>query len=269
MPVTVDGVRLWNASELTAATEARLNVTTPPDYEPGDALIVGLQSEGSVTVGGLATGIRISSQSGTPGDPQDALSEWLLKFESLCAANQGGGWSIVDDERDRTISGAVTELSWTYNEGAPFQARWSLTARRGEGLSGSAARSAPTATPQTTTTYGSVDLGGIVEKRVERSIDIESIPIAYADESETIVVPQSGVVRRFTINGRLAGSYSNLRTRDDQLRTYTGQDTTQTYQTGVPGSAYDARIDTYDSTVNAGSPAVWDYSLSLLEGVTL
>ena len=267
--VTVDGLQLYTADESSPETQAQLDVTSPPGSDPGEALLVGLKSQETVTVSGLATGIRLSGQSGYPSAPTDALAEWLAAFESLCSAEQGGGWDIVDNERDRTIRAIVTDVSWTYAEGAPFQARWTLTAERGDGAFSDASRSPRTPTPQSTTTLAGTDLGGVVEKRTELSIDVGTIPIAFADESETIVVPNSGILRRVTISGRMEGSYSNLRTRDSDLRNTVGQDTIQTYQSGIPGDAYDVRPGNYSSTVNAGSPTVWDYSLELLEGLSL
>jgi len=267
--VTVDGLQLFTADESSPETQAELNVTSPPGYEPGDNLLVGLKSQESVTIGGLATGIRLSGQAEYSSDPTTALAEWLADFESLCSAEQGGGWDIVDNERNRTVTGLVTNLSWTYDEGAPFQSRWTLSAERGDGVFSTASRSPRTPTPQSTTTLAGTDLGGIVQKRHELSIDTESIPIAYADESETIIVPNSGVQRRITISGRMEGDYSNLRTRDSDLRDAVGKDATQTYQSGIPGDTYEVRPGKYNSTVNAGSPAVWNYSLNLLEGISL
>lgn len=269
MPVTVDGVRLWQAEESSAATQAQLDVTTPPGYESGDNLIVGLKSQGTMSVSGLATGIRLTQQSGYPSDPEDALAQWLLEFESLCNASQGEGYTVEDDERVREVNAVVEDLSWTRNQGAPYQVRWGISLRQGEGTMAASSRTPESATPQSSTTLGGHDLGSVVEKRTEVAIDVGSIPLAYADESETVLVPNGGVTKQITISGRVGGDQSTLRTTDDQFETWVGEDQTRTYQTGFPGTAHEVRIANYDSTYRAGSPSILEYNLSLLEGITL
>lgn len=267
--ITIDGLRLWGARESTNASEARLDVTSIPSQGSEETLVVGLESAETQPLSGRATGIRLTGQSGYSSDPETALSEWVQEFESLVIAEQGDGWALADDERDRSIDGIVTEASWTMAHGAPYEVRWSLSFDRGQGVLNDASRAPTTATPNATTTLGGTDLGTITERRMERTIDIGVTPIAFADESETILTPQSGVTRRVTIAGRVTGSAASLRTIDDTMRGYVGDNTTRAYQTGFPGTSHDVLVDSYDSTHNAGSPALLTYAMTLFEGVAL
>lgn len=269
MPVTIDGLRLWGANESTNASEARIDVTSVPSQGSDETLVVGLESAETQPLSGRVTGIRLTSKSGYSSDPETALADWIQRFESLVIAEQGDGWTISDDERNRSIDGIVTEASWTTAEGAPYEARWSLSFARGEGVLNNATRSPTSATPNTSSTLGGTDLGTITERRTERTIEIETTPIAFADESETILTPQSGVTRRVTLSGRIAGTVADLRTFDDTIRGYVGDNTTRTYQTGFPGTSHSVLVDSYDSTHNAGSPAHLTYALTLFEGIAL
>lgn len=269
MPVTVDGVRLWGADESTRATEAQLDVTSVPSQGSDETLLVSLESAGRATLTGRATGLRLTGRAGYPADPYAALAQWILEFQSLAAAEQGGGWQLADDERDDTIQAVVEGVSWSTAAGAPHEASWSLDAVRGEGVFVDETRSVDSATPGTTTTLAGHDLGTIDERQTERSLDVEATPIALADESETVIVPQSGIVTEITITGRKAGTQSALRTFDDALRGLSGTQNTVTYQTGFPGTSHQVRVGNVDSTHNAGAPSTLDYGVTLYEGLSL
>lgn len=92
---------------------------------------------------------------------------------------------------------------------------------------------------------------------------------AFAEASETVVIPQSGVDRRITISGRKAGTQSELRAFDTAMEQTLGIDQEVTYQTGIPGTSHEVVVGNCDSTYQAGSPSLLPYSLELFEGLAL
>lgn len=266
MPLTLDGLRLWGASESSNATQANIDVTSAPSQSPEDAFIFGLEAIEQQPLSGRVTGIRLSSQSGYPSDPRDALAQWLQEFESLVSPEQGDGWTLSDDERNRDITVVAEGGEWTYNAGAEFEASWTLTLTRGDAVFTSASRSPSTATPTTSATLGGTDLGTVRQKRTKLRMQTDTTPISYGGQDDTVISPKSGVIREWTISGRVAGSQAELRTFDDTIRGYIPRDSELTYQTGLPGTTHDTLADSYESTYNAGSTATLEYGLTLIEG---
>lgn len=267
MPVTCDGLDLVGADESTSATEAQVDVTSPPGESPDENIIVSLTSQETASLAGRATALRLAQRADYSGDPVTALSDWVQRFVSLIQ-DQDTTWPLADDERGRSTDVAIETLSWTRSAGAPLDVRWSLEARRGEGVGATGSRAPTTTTPQATTSLGGTDLETVREKRTELTTELSTTPLAYADESETVLVPQSGVVRRITLTGFVSGSPSALRSFGDTMRSYLGTDATVRYQTAFPGTAHDVLVANYSDTHNAGDPARLEYSAELLEGVT-
>lgn len=274
MGLEIDGLTLWQAQQSTDAVESSPDVISVMGQDSDETLLTTLEAVESMTLTGLATGIRLTGESGYSSDPQTALSQWIQQFESLCWPSQGSGWSITDDERSRTLTVTVEDLSWTFSFGSPVETRWSLDITRGEAVMDSEARSpnspsAAGATPNSSTTVDGNDIGTVTEKRTTRRIDLSPSPIAFGGTDETVLVPDSGVVQQWTLTGRVSDTDSNLRTLDSDLRGLNGGNQSFTYQTGMPGGSYTAIMNSYDSTYNAGSTAHFDWAMTLTEGVVV
>lgn len=266
MALTVDGLQLYGADESTVPTQGAVNVTSVPSEE--EPFLYSLTANEQATVAGRATGIRLSGLSAYSSDPETALAEWVQEFVSLVNSEQGSGYTVADDERDRSVTATATACSWTRAQGAPFQALWEIDLQRGDGVATTASRSPTTQSPGTTETLGGTDLGTILEKRVETQVDVDTIPLAFSPTSETVIVPQSGTQRRITVSGRAAGTQTELESKDDTLRGYVGDNQQLTYQTAFPGTSHEVVVDTYESTINAGSPSLLEYNLQVIEGLT-
>lgn len=268
MPVSIDDLRLFGAQESTNEVSAKIDVTSAPSQTDEEAFVFGLRAAETNPLSGRVTAIRLASNPDYPLDEREALSDWLQRFESLVSAEQGTGFELVDEERDRSINVIVTTASHTISYGEPFEASWSLDIERGEGVLTDATRSPTSATPNSTETLGGTDLGTITEKQTEKQIDVETSPIAFADTSDTVITPNSGVIRQVTIAGRVGGTLTELRSFDETLRDYVGREDTLSYQTAMPGTTHDVLVDSYDSTLSAGSPNVLRYGLTLFAGLT-
>lgn len=274
MPLTCDGLDLVGAQESQSATDAQADVTSAPSQATDEALIVSLKARESLPLSGTATGIRLSSLSGYPSDPADALSQWVQEFETLVQPQQGDGWTLADDERNRSVNVVVTDLSWTHNAGGPYEVQWELTAERGEGVLDDAPRTPTSVTPNSTVTLtpsggSAIDLGSVDEKRTELATDVDITPIAYGDPSDSVISPNSGTTRRVTLSGRVGGTPSELRTFETDVRSISGTNTQVSYQTDFPGHTLDVVVSGFDPTYVAGQPSTLRYSMTVLEGVTV
>lgn len=269
MALTIDGLRLWQAQESQSQTQANLNVTTVPTMDGDEAIITGLEAQEQPAMNGTVTANRLAENSNYSSDPLTALSEWIQEFESLAQSEQGSGYTLSDDERNRSIQVIVEEASWTYAYEAPYEASWTLKTVQGEGVLSSAARSPTSATPNTAATLDNQDLGHVREWQTSLKINLETFPIAYGSTQETIVQPSSGMVREFSWQGRKSGSLTDLRNFDDAMRGKLGSNNDATLTTGFPGTQHTVIVGDYQSTFEAGDPHSLRYQATVYEGLAL
>lgn len=269
MPLELDDVRLWGADESTNVSEANVELTSVPGDNPEENIAFSLEAVERQPLAGRATGIRLIQESGYPNDPRDALAQWIQEFISLCNANQGDGWELVDQERDRSISVAATNASWTYNAGAELEVQWDMELTRGDAFFTDSLRVPTTATPGASETLGGVDLGTVNQKRTSVDLQTETSAVAYQPRESTVITPDSGAVRSVQLTGRVGGDPQDLRDFENQLREWTPREDTLTYQSALPGTQHETVISSYDSTHNAGSPSILEYALELTEGESL
>lgn len=274
MAVTIDGLQMLGAQESQTTTETQADVTSAPSQDSDENLVVALEAQETIPLSGIATGIRLSSRSGYPSDPADALAQWVQRFETLCQAEQGEGWTVADDERGTSVNAVVTEASWTHNAGGPYEVQWDLTAEVGEGVLDDAPRGPTTATPNAVATLTGpdgtvIDLGSVDEKRTELSVGVDVTPIAYAGPGESVITPTSGSVRQVTLSGRVGGPLADLRAFESDVQSLAGSNQQVTYQTGFPGTTHDVVVQNFDATHVGGQPATLRYSLSVVEGLAL
>lgn len=266
MPVTADGLRLFGADESSVAAEGEAEVSAVPGQPPGESFITSLTAQESPQVTGAATGIRIAGLSEYSDDPATALAEWVQRFASLFNAEQGDGITLEDDERNEALTVAAVTGSWTIRSGAPFEVSYSAGFRRGDIALATGSRSPTTDTPQGFSFLDGTDLGTIREKRTELKVDVEASPVAFQGPEATVVTPSGGATRRITIDGRIAGDVSTLRSRDSTFRSIVGSNQQVTLSTGFPGTSHTVIVNEFSSTTVAGSPSVLEYDLELIEG---
>lgn len=269
MPVTVDGLQLFNTQESQSETETNVKANAVPLMDGSDTIITALEAQESPALSGRATANRISNLAGYSNDPETALSDWVQRLESLCQSEQGAGWTLQDDERNRSIQFIVDEVSWTYSYGAPYQVEWVVEGVRGEGILEQVARNPSSATPNTSASLDTLDLGSIEEFQMRRQMEVNTIPLAYGDSSNTVVTPDSGVVREVSWSGVKTGSMTALRSFDDSMRGKLGSNQDSTLTTAFPGNQYNVIVGNYNSTIAAGSPHKLRYTATTYEGITL
>lgn len=271
MPVTVDSLRLWNASESASEATGETNPTSAIMMDSDETLLVGLEAIERIALSGKATGGVISREAEYSNDRDTALMEWILDFESLVTPNQGSGYTLQDDERNRSINVIVEEVTWSRRGGETGEVEWALSGYHGDGILDTGGRSAYSRKNVTAEVLREDDgtehdLGALREKRVTKSIQLKPYPIALSGPSEVAIAPDSGVMRSIVYQGVKYGTMAELRAFDSAVRGLLGTDTTVTYAHVFPGAEHTVMVDTYDSYFREGQVAAMDYYLKAVEG---
>lgn len=271
MALTIDGLRLYTAQESQTQATANASVTSAPGLTTDQVFVEALEAQEAPAMSGTATAYRIAQDPDYSDIPRVALAEWLVDFEGLCVYTQATGYTLQDDERDRSINVVVTNATWTLAEGDPLAARWTLETVRGEGVLVGTVNSGynQLAAPQQTRSLGGVDLGSVIERQTVREMDVTRTNVAFGDPADVVIGPQGGVVRRYTISGRIGGTKQELRQSESDLRQFFGNQQNVTFRTAMPGYTDEVVVTNYRSTYGAGQPNTLRYTLSLVEGEAL
>lgn len=239
--------------------------------DPDETLLIGLEAVEEVSLSGKATGGVISQQPGYSSDRDTALAEWIHDFESLCSPLQGTGYTLVDDERNRSINVLVSEVSWNRKGGETGEVSWSLRATRGEGVMDVGGRSATSRVSIGTEALvdggTSYNLGALREKRVTKSIKLKPYPIALTGTDSVAIAAEEGVVRTVVYQGVKYGTMAELRSFDSAIRGLLGRDKTVVYEHVFPGHRQRVMLDNYDSYFREGQVSAMDYYLKAVEGI--
>lgn len=263
MTVDLDGTRLWNVQE--DISESKGEVRTDSIYgEDSDlTILTGLERVESLTMTGIATGIRLSNQAGYSDDPNTALAEWVVEMETFINANQGSGYTLTNNERGDSKNVVIESFGWQRKPTEKYQVSWDMSVQWAQGMMSDVSSSPPSVSPSQTWTLDGIDLGNQVILRHDKQQEIKPYPIAYADAGENETLAQSGAVRQITIRG---SKDENRNSFDDSMQALIGQDTIVTYSSAFPGRDLDVMVKEYESTREAGWTRLGEYSLTLIEG---
>lgn len=270
-PVLTDGntsVTLWQAQEDKSNIQGEVDAQNPPTLDSEDALLSGLTIQEDVELTGLATGLRLSRQSGYSDDPKVALAEWVQNAIAFVNGNQGTGYTLQSTERDREIPGVVGSFGWVRSEGSPFEVDWDITFNRGEGVMAKSPIDPGPAQPQSVATLDGEELQGMKQWREQKQQKFDPAPVTLADSPDsTLQAADSGALRRIIITGTYTGSIAERKAFDEHFQNLVGQDAIVPYQSAFPGHELDVMVNNYESTREAGQTRLGSYSLELYEGV--
>lgn len=260
-------VDLWQVQEDQDSRDGNVDVADIPSFDADESYVSGLTQQHEGTLSGLATGNRLSRQSGYSDDPVTALAEWVQRVMALHNGQQGTGLTLTHDVRNQSVNVVLSTFGWTRTAGDSLELEWNMEFRIGEGVMVDGETAANTAAPSSTWSLDGRDLQHPMQYREEKSQRVEVAEMAYADSpEENLVKDRSGVTRSITITGRHTGSRSERKAFDDHLRSLIGQDQIVTYQSAFPGHALDVMVNRYDSLLEAGITRQGRYQLELIEG---
>lgn len=272
MPLTLDGLRLWNGSESESAVKGEVQVDSVPKMGPDDALLTSLTAVEEFTLTGVATGNRISNQSGFSNDPERAIREWAVEFLGIVNGQQGSGYTLQDNERAANYNVVVEESGLKRERGNPIAARWNVSCIRGEGAASTGPRAADTVDYSLIgqgDTLAGHDLGQITEKKIGRKEKIKQYPLATVGENAyeyTKLLSQSGAVESISISGVKSGTFTEMNDFADAINREIGADRLIAYKQDFPGVTTGVMVRDFSHTYKAGEVDKMEYSLRLQRG---
>lgn len=269
MPVTISNgsksTRLWNGQESQRQIQGNVRVDSVFNTGAGDTLLTGLEAQERATYTGKATGNRLSRQAGYSSDPVEALAEWVVEMETYVNGRQGGGYTLEDTERDRTINGVLGQFGWQRSRAELYAVEWDIDFIRGEGIMGMSNSMPGSVSPQRKAYIDGWDLGSLTQWRCDKQQPFQVYPEAFAEPGENPIKSDGGAVRQFTLVGRLDGEdYRNQ--FDDHIRTLVGSDSIVEYESAFPGRSIPVMIRNYESTREAGVTRLGEYSVEMVQG---
>lgn len=147
-------VYLWNVEEFRADNRADINASNVPGLDSDETILGGFLGREEFSLSGTASGNRLAGKArqgtagrnGLPTDRYTALKEYLYRLESLVQQDQGIGYSLIDDQRNRSIdpssadpddwNGFIVEsITWELSSGEKFNIDYTLEGTRAQGVS--------------------------------------------------------------------------------------------------------------------------------------
>lgn len=275
MAVKLGGLRLWNVQEDMLEVRTNTQVDSVYGQNSSEALLTSLEKNNTFEFTGRVPATRLALQPGYSDDYETALAEWVAELETFMNGEQGGGWTLTDDERDNTINVLLDEIGWGHSQGEKYEITYNASAKWAEGLTTSTSTAAdsvsPTDTweiydPETSTT---LDLGSLRDYRVQKTQEVKEYPIAFQDAGDNTAMQQSGVTRRITISGQKTGTRSERNTFDSNMNDLMGKDKTVEYTEHLTGRTFKVTVEDYRTPRASGKVRINDYDLTLVEGITL
>lgn len=264
-------LRLWQGQEDMRQVNGNTDVMAPVIYRSDEVLLTQLESRESFTLTGITTGNRLADDPSYVSDPHQALADWVARFEEFLNGTQGSGHELSATHRNLTVNGAIRSLGWEYREGAKYEVRWDLEFIRGNALMEATDTSPDSVSPTTAGTIDNFDIGRLDRLRCEKSQQIESYPVAFANPGENELLEKSGVVRKYTLIGTREDTISNPDDErdqfDDHIRSLVGQDQIVDFNEPFPGRTKQVMVDSFESTRESGVTRIGQYALELIEGV--
>lgn len=272
-PDTHFEIDLLNVQQDDSSAVADPDVYPTPGLRSSEALLVSLDAVEEISLSGTATGIRLSKMDGYDDDPVVALAEWVVEFESLISGGQGSGYNLHSDERDRTLSVFVGDLTWQRFTGETMDVSWTIDLHRGNVVDTQNAPSPLSVNLRDQMRISTGDslytLPTPVEYMVEKRQGNSLFPIPQYDEPDydaNEVVGMEGAIRQVNIEGRFGGSRSEINAFDEDMRSLTGGNQAVSIRLPFPGYELHGIIDFFDGVREAGRPNVATYRLSFTEG---
>jgi len=225
--------------------------------------------EGRVALSGTTHGRELANRADYSPDPLFALAEWALQFEAFVNGGQGDGYTIERGYRaDEFNDGVLESVRWTWRGGDPYTLDWSLSYLRGRNRGPTESVTPGGVKAASDYTINGEKLPNIEEVTVEKTQSYEMFRRAFAEDPEdNDLMSTDGPIRRIDIVGEITGTVAERNDFDDYITQYIGQDTTVTLEDQLTGREFDAMIDTYEPTDQAGLTRVNEYQLGMVEGL--
>lgn len=260
-------IRLPNSEQFGRSIDANAEIFAPAAID--DTVLSVLSSEGRLTIEGTTVGQqRITDGTTSKTDPTAAVAEWVADFEAWVNSTQANeGYTLRNELTDETENITPEAISWRRGAGEYQSVAWTAELELGGDIGGDLGIDPATVSPGGTDSFDDIDLPYIYDRRVDKSVQLDTIQELLADSpSDNRVVQSQGAVKRTTLLGRYEGTWSEMRAFDDKLIDRVGDGETYQFESAFPGETLEAAIGSYESTREAGITRKGDYVLELIAG---
>lgn len=219
---------------------------------------------------GRVTAPRRARDSGE-SDWLQALANYADELESHVDEYQGEGYTLEDDIRGESLNSIFESVSWTLSAGNPYEFTFDGQVRIGQGTYQSQDTQPRNPTVNTdmdvAATVGGVDLPGLREMEVSRSIGVEVRGVFDRDNAENNdIIADEGVQQLITFRGTLTGTQAERQSAEDDLKALQDGDQ-RTFVTRFPGYELDGFVTDYTSTIESRMGGrITHFDLEFIEG---
>ena len=223
------------------------------------------------SIQGRVTAPRRARESGE-SDWLQALANYADELESAVDEYQGEGYTLEDDIRNESLNCLLESVTWTLSGGNPYEIQFQ--AEIPIGLGTMQAQDTQPRNPTVNTgmdvaaRVGGVDLPGLREMQVSRSIGLEKKAIFDADNAENnSLIADEGDQQVITFRGTLTGTESERRAVENDLKALQNGDKT-TFETRFPGYSLDGFVTDYTSKIESRmGDSMTHFDLTFIEGI--
>jgi hypothetical protein len=261
-------LEFYTTEEATNEAETDLKPQNIPTQDDEDTLLAPIQGKKSFRWQGKVVG-NYAVRQGFGETPKTALIRWLIEGESLVSSEQGNGYKVTDNVRDRVfepsgstpgvlienLDGQVTEGMQSANNrqryiDTEFNQRPNIQTDSLE-ISGSGL---------------SFPLGDLSSRSYRRSIDLQVSEMIHNSDLPSTGLAQSGVNGELDLDGRV--------TRDDvgNLKSFAKQIVENlhgvevTFRDSFTSREFSGAVTDSSATFEQGRPDIVNYRISLTVG---
>lgn len=277
-------LEFYTTEEATNEAETDLKPQNIPTQDDEDTLLAPIQGKKSFRWQGKVVG-NYAVRQGFGETPKTALIRWLIEGESLVSSEQGNGYKVTDNVRDRVFepSGStpgvlIESFDWTYETGDNVSAEWNLDGQVTEGMQSTNNRQRyidtefnqrPNIQTDSLEISGSglsFPLGDLSSRSYNRSVDLQVSEMIHNSDLPSTGLAQSGVNGELDLDGRV--------TRDDvgNLKSFAKQIVENlhgvevTFRDSFTSREFSGAVTDSSATFEQGRPDIVNYRISLTVG---
>lgn len=255
-----------------------------PTFEDEDSLLAPIEGQREFRTTGIASGERLYG-AGFGSNYQEALVNWLIRFESLVQSEMGAGYKLTDDIRGEVFDPIgdppgvlLGNARWTYDVGEGVNAQWDLEGRIGEGMQGTSDRNNYISNEQSNafshstdkieTTDGSIsmNLGEVSTRRYERDVNLDVMDMVHQFDVPVVGLSRSGVKGVVMFDGRVTTrDVADLEQTSRQINDDLHGRQADLYD-AFTGRIFTGTVKESNTVFEAGIPDIFEYRIEVKIG---
>ena len=276
---------LYNSDSFSVESQTQTNKQSIPGADDEETVLAPVSGSRQFRLGGDTSFFALNRGFGS-SDVKNNVRTWLRQLESLVLPQQGLGWELSDEVRGETYSpvgsrGVLFDnVTWQYSPSDGNLIDWTVSGEFSEGVQ---TQNSPQEYIENREVVDvprdkievsdySLEFSYVENRRVDRSVNLQSTDMIHQLEendgdSPVLGTIDSGVETEVSFDGKVYkpdNFESEVRSFDTELQ---GEEA-QLFDE-FSGSVWTGTIVSSDSTLNAGEPNRFDFSVTLEIGTVI